>query len=161
MQWVNGKEWGFVILYVTQYIDPFGGDLAGGVAIVAIVTAYCLVGISHGPSLEANSKAFGSNRFRAMALPVAGLSWYSWVYLLALGGHEHLHGIGPGCHDAHLPALKVFRHCGLFEVQAIRDVPLRAASGVLVIAHGDGGFHRLPPRSGISSTKNSVLGERG
>ncbi len=73
MQWVNGKEWGFVILYVTQYIDPFGGDLAGGVAIVAIVTAYCLVGISawtlFGSQLEG---AFGSNRFRAMALPVAG-----------------------------------------------------------------------------------------
>ena len=58
---------------MTQYIDPFGGDLAGGVAIVAIVSAYCLVGISawtlFGSQLEG---AFGSNRFRAMALPVAG-----------------------------------------------------------------------------------------
>ena len=30
MQWVNGKEWGFVILYVTQYIDPFGGTSLEG-----------------------------------------------------------------------------------------------------------------------------------
>ena len=40
---------------------------------MAIVTAYCLVGISawtlFGSQLEG---AFGSNRFRAMALPVAG-----------------------------------------------------------------------------------------
>ncbi|MEC7170819.1 MAG: hypothetical protein VXW08_07370, partial [Candidatus Thermoplasmatota archaeon] len=46
---------------------------AGGVAIVVLVTAYCLVGISawtlFGSRLEG---AFGSNRFRAMALPVAG-----------------------------------------------------------------------------------------
>ena len=28
MQWVNGKEWGFVSLYMTQFLDDFGGGLA-------------------------------------------------------------------------------------------------------------------------------------
>mgnify|MGYP001194714578 CR=1 FL=1 len=46
MQWVNGKEWGFVSLYMTQFLDDFGGGFQGGFSIIGIVTAYCIFGIS-------------------------------------------------------------------------------------------------------------------
>lgn len=73
MQWVNGKEWGFVSLYMTQFLDAFGGGFQGGFLIIAIVTSYCIVGISawtaFGQTLEG---AFRSKRFMDLAFPVAG-----------------------------------------------------------------------------------------
>ena len=73
MQWVNGKEWGFVSLYMTQFLSRFGGDFQGGFLMIAIVTIYCLIGISawtaFGNTLEG---AFRSKRFTDVLFPVAG-----------------------------------------------------------------------------------------
>ena len=74
MQWVNGKEWGFVSLYMTQFLDDFGGGFQGGFSIIGIVTLYCIFGISawtaFGQALEG---AFRSKKFTDRAFPVAGV----------------------------------------------------------------------------------------
>ena len=74
MQWVNGKEWGFVSLYMTQFLDDFGGGFQGGFSIIGIVTVYCIFGIStwtaFGQTLEG---AFRSKKFTDRAFPVAGV----------------------------------------------------------------------------------------
>ena len=74
MQWVNGKEWGFVSLYMTQFLDDFGGGFQGGFSIIGIVTVYCIFGISawtaFGRTLEG---AFRSKKFTDRAFPVAGV----------------------------------------------------------------------------------------
>ena len=74
MQWVNGKEWGFVSLYMTQFLDDFGGGFLGGFSIIGIVTAYCIFGISawtaFGQTLEG---AFRSKKFTDRVFPVAGI----------------------------------------------------------------------------------------
>ena len=45
MQWVNGKEWGFVILYMTLLLDDFGGGWLGSLWIISIVTTVCILAI--------------------------------------------------------------------------------------------------------------------
>ena len=74
MQWVNGKEWGFVSLYMTQFLDDFGGGFQGGFSIIGIVTVYCIFGIStwtaFGQTLEG---AFRSKKFTDRAFPLAGI----------------------------------------------------------------------------------------
>ena len=74
MQWVNGKEWGFVSLYMTQFLDDFGGGFQGGFSIIGIVTLYCIFGIcawtAFGQTLEG---AFRSKKFTGSAFPVAGI----------------------------------------------------------------------------------------
>ena len=74
MQWVNGKEWGFVSLYMTQFLDDFGGGFQGGFSIIGIVTLYCIFGTStwtaFGQTLEG---AFRSKKFTDRAFPLAGI----------------------------------------------------------------------------------------
>ena len=74
MQWVNGKEWGFVSLYMTQFLDDFGGGFQGGFSIIGIVTLYCIFGIcawtAFGQTLEG---AFRSKKFTDRAFPLAGI----------------------------------------------------------------------------------------
>ncbi|MBD18415.1 MAG: hypothetical protein CMB13_02100 [Euryarchaeota archaeon] len=45
MQWVNGKEWGFVILYMTLLLDDFGGGIIGAMWIISIVSTLCILAI--------------------------------------------------------------------------------------------------------------------
>jgi len=45
MQWINGKEWGFVILYMTLLLDDFGGGVTGSLWIISIVTTICIFAI--------------------------------------------------------------------------------------------------------------------
>ena len=45
MQWINGKEWGFVILYMTLLLDDFGGGVTGSLWIISIVTTICILAI--------------------------------------------------------------------------------------------------------------------
>ena len=74
MQWINGKEWGFVSLYMTQFLDDFGGGFQGGFSIIGIVTIYCIFGIgtwtAFGQTLEG---AFRSKKFTDRAFPLAGI----------------------------------------------------------------------------------------
>lgn len=43
MQFVNGKEWAFVILIMSQYITPFGGGIIGILTIVSITLSICVL----------------------------------------------------------------------------------------------------------------------
>lgn len=42
MQFVNGKEWAFVIILMSQFIEPMGGGLLGIFTIIAITLTMCL-----------------------------------------------------------------------------------------------------------------------
>ena len=42
MQFVNGKEWAFIILLMSNYITPLGGGLTGIFAIVATTLSICV-----------------------------------------------------------------------------------------------------------------------
>jgi len=43
MQFVNGKEWAFVILIMSQYITPLGGGITGILSIVSITLSICVL----------------------------------------------------------------------------------------------------------------------
>ena len=42
MQFVNGKEWAFVILIMSQYIEPLGGGVVGILSIIAVTLGICI-----------------------------------------------------------------------------------------------------------------------
>ena len=42
MQFVNGKEWAFVIIMMSQFIEPLGGGLTGILTIVSVTLTMCL-----------------------------------------------------------------------------------------------------------------------
>ena len=42
MQFVNGKEWAFVIIIMSQYIEPLGGGLVGIMSIIAVTLSICV-----------------------------------------------------------------------------------------------------------------------
>jgi len=42
MQFVNGKEWAFVIIMMTKFIEPLGGGMTGISTIIIVTTTVCL-----------------------------------------------------------------------------------------------------------------------
>ena len=42
MQFVNGKEWAFVILIMSQFIEPLGGGVVGILSIIAVTLSICV-----------------------------------------------------------------------------------------------------------------------
>ena len=42
MQFVNGKEWAFVIIMMSQFIQPLGGGLTGILTIISVTLTMCL-----------------------------------------------------------------------------------------------------------------------
>ena len=42
MQYVNGKEWAFVIIMMSQYVEPLGGGLAGIGVIIFVTLITCV-----------------------------------------------------------------------------------------------------------------------
>lgn len=42
MQFVNGKEWAFVILIMSKYIEPLGGGVVGILSIIAVTLSICI-----------------------------------------------------------------------------------------------------------------------
>ncbi|MGB1500003.1 MAG: LysE family translocator [Poseidonia sp.] len=42
MQFVNGKEWAFVIIIMSQFIEPLGGGMMGILTIITVTLTMCL-----------------------------------------------------------------------------------------------------------------------
>ena len=42
MQFVNGKEWAFVILIMSKYIEPLGGGVVGILSIISVTLSICV-----------------------------------------------------------------------------------------------------------------------
>ena len=42
MQFVNGKEWAFVIIMMSQFIEPLGGGMTGIATIILVTLTMCL-----------------------------------------------------------------------------------------------------------------------
>ena len=43
MQFINGKEWAFVIIIMSQFIAPMGGGLTGILSIISITLTICFM----------------------------------------------------------------------------------------------------------------------
>ena len=43
MQFVNGKEWAFVIIVMSEYIEPLGGGIIGIATIISITVSVCVL----------------------------------------------------------------------------------------------------------------------
>jgi len=43
MQFVNGKEWAFVIIIMSEYIEPLGGGIIGIATIISITVSVCVL----------------------------------------------------------------------------------------------------------------------
>lgn len=42
MQFLNGKEWAFIILIMNQFIEPLGGGIIGIIAIIIVTLIVCI-----------------------------------------------------------------------------------------------------------------------
>tara|TARA_B110000444_G_scaffold92298_1_gene87258 strand:+ start:24524 stop:25138 length:615 start_codon:yes stop_codon:yes gene_type:complete len=42
MQFVNGKEWAFIILIMSQFIEPLGGGIIGIITIIIVTLIVCI-----------------------------------------------------------------------------------------------------------------------
>jgi threonine/homoserine/homoserine lactone efflux protein len=42
MQFMNGKEWAFVVIIMTQFVEPMGGGMTGVLTIIAITLGVCI-----------------------------------------------------------------------------------------------------------------------
>ena len=47
MQFVNGKEWAFLILIMSQYIEPLGGGVVGILSVIAVTLSICIAAVSY------------------------------------------------------------------------------------------------------------------
>ena len=43
MQFVNGKEWAFIILIMSQFIEPLGGGVIGILSIIVVTLSICIL----------------------------------------------------------------------------------------------------------------------
>lgn len=43
MQFVNGKEWAFIILIMSQFIEPLGGGVVGILSIIVVTMSICIL----------------------------------------------------------------------------------------------------------------------
>ena len=43
MQFVNGKEWAFIILIMSQFIEPLGGGVVGILSIIVVTLSICIL----------------------------------------------------------------------------------------------------------------------
>ena len=42
MQFMNGKEWAFVVIIMTQFVEPMGGGVTGVLTIIAVTLGVCI-----------------------------------------------------------------------------------------------------------------------
>lgn len=64
MQFVNGKEWAFVIILMSNYIEPLGGGLQGILTILAITLSVCVSAMIGWTLLGAHLSNFFSHETR-------------------------------------------------------------------------------------------------
>jgi threonine/homoserine/homoserine lactone efflux protein len=87
MQFVNGKEWAFVIILMSNYIEPLGGGLQGILTILAITLSVCVSAMIGWTMLGAHLSNFFSHETRGMRVfQICGvLLALLWVGLLLQG----------------------------------------------------------------------------
>ena len=87
MQFVNGKEWAFVIILMSNYIEPLGGGLQGILTILSITLSVCLAAMIGWTFLGARLSNFFTHETRGKRVfQICGvLLALLWVGLLLQG----------------------------------------------------------------------------
>ena len=87
MQFVNGKEWAFVIILMSNYIQPLGGGMQGILTILAITLSVCLAAMIGWTFLGARLSNFFTHETRGKRVfQICGiLLALLWVGLLLQG----------------------------------------------------------------------------
>jgi threonine/homoserine/homoserine lactone efflux protein len=87
MQFVNGKEWAFVIILMSNYIQPLGGGMQGILTILAITLSVCVTAMIGWTFLGARLSNFFTHETRGKRVfQICGvLLALLWVGLLLQG----------------------------------------------------------------------------
>ena len=87
MQFVNGKEWAFVILIMSQYIEPLGGGVVGILSIIAVTLSICVAAMIAWTFFGARlSGLFSDEKYGPRIFKVCGiLLSLLWVAFLIRG----------------------------------------------------------------------------
>lgn len=87
MQFVNGKEWAFVIILMSNYIQPLGGGMQGILTIIAITLSVCVAAMFVWTFLGARLSTFFTHETRGKRVfQICGvLLALLWVGLLLQG----------------------------------------------------------------------------
>ena len=87
MQFVNGKEWAFVIILMSNYIQPLGGGMQGILTIIAITLSVCVAAMFVWTFLGARLSTFFTHETRGkQVFQICGvLLALLWVGLLLQG----------------------------------------------------------------------------
>ena len=87
MQFVNGKEWAFVIILMSNYIQPLGGGMQGILTILAITLSVCVAAMIGWTFLGARLSNFFTHETRGKRVfQICGvLLALLWVGLLLQG----------------------------------------------------------------------------
>lgn len=87
MQFVNGKEWAFVILIMSQYIEPLGGGVVGILTIISVTTSICIAAMIAWTFFGARlSGLFSDEKYGPRIFKVCGsLLSLLWVAFLVRG----------------------------------------------------------------------------
>jgi len=87
MQWVNGKEWGFVTIYMVTLLDDFGGGFEGGILIIGIVSSVCVMAILVWSYFGANLEQYMTDpKIAPKLFPILGLSLAGLGIIIGLNG---------------------------------------------------------------------------
>ena len=87
MQFINGKEWAFVIILMSNYIQPLGGGMQGILTILAITLSVCLTAMIGWTFLGSRLSNFFTHETRGKRVfQICGvLLTLLWVGLLLQG----------------------------------------------------------------------------
>ena len=87
MQFVNGKEWAFVIILMSNYIQPLGGGMQGILTILSITLSFCVAAMIAWTFLGARLSNFFTHETRGKRVfQICGvLLTLLWVGLLLQG----------------------------------------------------------------------------
>ena len=87
MQWINGKEWGFVTIYMATLLDDFGGGLEGGILIIGIVSTVCVMAILAWSYFGANLERYMTDpKIAPKLFPILGFILGGLGIIIGLNG---------------------------------------------------------------------------
>jgi threonine/homoserine/homoserine lactone efflux protein len=87
MQFANGKEWAFVVIIMSSFIEPLGGGISGILTIISITLSVCLTAMIGWTFLGSRLHGvFSDERKGPMIFKVCGsLLLLLWIALFARG----------------------------------------------------------------------------
>lgn len=87
MQFANGKEWAFVVIIMSSFIEPLGGGISGIMTIISITLSVCLAAMIGWTFLGSRLHGvFTDERKGPMVFKVCGsLLFLLWAVLLMRG----------------------------------------------------------------------------